>query len=413
MWEKLDVSFKDAEKVERPSLTYWQDAWQRLRRNKVAIASLIVIILIMLVSIIVPYLWKFKYSDQILDFSNIPPSFYIYDLGDGNYIYIKNEYKVVEVTKDGKLLKMAELINEDNINRTREYNVGGNIILVDYNPGFNANKELIELKIKARNDSSIDIKKIEKELQSVPKFKAYKNGEELTKSFKVRNKDYILGTDSLGRDLFIRVVYGARISLVVGITAAIMNFLIGVSYGAIAGYIGGRIDDIMMRIVDTISAIPLMLYVILLSVAMDSDGGLLTIIIVISAVYWLGMARLVRGQVLSLKVQEFILAAQALGASSNRIITRHLVPNIMGPVMVSITMQIPNAIFTEAFLSFIGLGVSAPMASWGKLCNDALSSFLTFPYQLFYPAMAISITILAFNLLGDGLRDALDPKLRK
>ncbi len=413
MWEKLDVSFKDAEKVERPSLTYWQDAWQRLRRNKVAIASLIVIILIMLVSIIVPYLWKFKYSDQILDFSNIPPSFYIYDLGDGNYIYIKNEYKVVEVTKDGKLLKMAELINEDNINRTREYNVGGNIILVDYNPGFNANKELIELKIKARNDSSIDIKKIEKELQSVPKFKAYKNGEELTKSFKVRNKDYILGTDSLGRDLFIRVVYGARISLVVGITAAIMNFLIGVSYGAIAGYIGGRIDDIMMRIVDTISAIPLMLYVILLSVAMDSDGGLLTIIIVISAVYWLGMARLVRGQVLSLKEQEFILAAQALGASSNRIITRHLVPNIMGPVMVSITMQIPNAIFTEAFLSFIGLGVSAPMASWGKLCNDALSSFLTFPYQLFYPAMAISITILAFNLLGDGLRDALDPKLRK
>lgn len=413
MWEKLDVSFKDAEKVERPSLTYWQDAWQRLRRNKVAIASLIVIILIMLVSIIVPYLWKFKYSDQILDFSNIPPSFYIYDLGDGNYIYIKNEYKVVEVTKDGKLLKMAELINEDNINRTREYNVGGNKILVDYNPGFNANKELIELKIKARNDSSIDIKKIEKELQSAPKFKAYKNGVELTKSFKVRNKDYILGTDSLGRDLFIRVVYGARISLVVGITAAIMNFLIGVSYGAIAGYIGGRIDDIMMRIVDTISAIPLMLYVILLSVAMDSDGGLLTIIIVISAVYWLGMARLVRGQVLSLKEQEFILAAQALGASSNRIITRHLVPNIMGPVMVSITMQIPNAIFTEAFLSFIGLGVSAPMASWGKLCNDALSSFLTFPYQLFYPAMAISITILAFNLLGDGLRDALDPKLRK
>ena len=146
---------------------------------------------------------------------------------------------------------------------------------------------------------------------------------------------------------------------------------------------------------------------------MDSDGGLLTIIIVISAVYWLGMARLVRGQVLSLKEQEFILAAQTLGASSNRIITRHLVPNIMGPVMVSITMQIPSAIFTEAFLSFIGLGVSAPMASWGKLCNDALSAFLTFPYQLFYPALAISITILAFNLLGDGFRDALDPKLRK
>ena len=412
MWEQLDITEKDAEKVERPSLTYWQDAWRRLRQNKVAIVSLIVIVLITLAAIFVPFFWPLEYSDQVLDFSNTPPSFNIYDIGDNNYIYVNNEYKVLEVTKDGELLKMADLVKDDKENRRYEYIVNGKNIVVDYSPYYNASKELIELKKKARKDPNIDIEQAEKDLENISRSVVYCNDNTITDSFKVKNKTYIMGTDSLGRDLFIRIVYGARISLTVGIVAAIMNFFIGVLYGGISGYFGGRVDNIMMRIVDTISSIPMMLYVILLSVLMNNTG-IVTIILAISLTYWEGMARLVRGQVLSLKEQEFILAAQTLGASTSRILVRHLIPNIMGPVMVSITMQIPSAIFTEAFLSFIGLGVSAPMASWGKLCNDALSAFLTYPYQLFYPALAISITILAFNLLGDGLRDALDPKLRK
>lgn len=412
MWEKLDNTLKDAEKVERPSLTYWQDAWRRLRKNKVALVSLFFIIFVVLAAIVIPFFWPVEYSDQVLDYSNIPPTFKIQSIGDGKYIYVTNENKVIEVTKDGKLLKMATLVKDDKANRRYEYNVDGKSIVVDFSPYFNANKELIELKKKARTDPSIDIEQATRDLENTPKSIAYCDGEVINESIKVRNKDYILGTDSLGRDLFIRIVYGARISLTVGVVAAFVCFVIGVLYGAISGYLGGKVDMIMMRIVDTISSIPLMLYVILLSVILD-DSGIVTIIIVLSLTYWLNMARLVRGQVLSLKEQEFVLAAQTLGASTKRIILRHLVPNMMGPVMVSVTMQIPSAIFTEAFLSFIGLGVSAPQASWGKLCNDALSAFLTYPYQLFYPALAISLTILAFNLLGDGLRDALDPKLRK
>ena len=206
-------------------------------------------------------------------------------------------------------------------------------------------------------------------------------------------------------------MYGARMSLTVGFLAALINFVIGVFYGGIAGYFGGRIDNIMMRIVDILSSIPMMLYVILIMVILGP--GLKSIIVAMSITYWVEMARIVRAQVLSLREQEFVLAAKLLGASTSRILTKHLIPNVMGPVMVAMSMQIPSAMFTEAFLSFIGLGVSAPMASWGTLCNDALAGLTSYPYQMFFPALVMSITILAFNLFSDGLRDALDPRLRK
>ena len=224
-------------------------------------------------------------------------------------------------------------------------------------------------------------------------------------------RQHWFGTDSLGRDLLVRVLHGARISLAVGFAASLINLTVGVLYGGIAGLAGGRVDNVMMRIVDIFYSIPLVLYVILLMVVIGP--GLKSIFIALGMVYWLEMARVVRARILSLKEQEFVMAARALGASRARILFRHLIPNCMGPIIITVSMNIPLAIFTEAFLSFLGLGVAVPTASWGVLASDALSAFRSYPHMLFFPAMAISITMLAFNFLGDGLRDALDPRLRK
>ncbi|HWR05295.1 ABC transporter permease [Sporomusa sp.] len=282
----------------RPSTTYWQDAWQRLKKNKLAMISLYTLAVIITIAIIGPWLSGLSYSDQDLSQTNKPPS-----------------------------------------------------------------------------------------------------------------AGHWFGTDNLGRDLFIRVLYGARISLAIGIVASLINLTIGVIYGGLAGLLGGRADRIMMNIVDILYGIPLLLYVILLMVVLKP--GLTNIFIALGIAYWLGMARIVRGQILSLKEQEYILAARTLGAGTWRILLRHLIPNSLGPIIITMTLAIPEAIFAEAFLSFIGLGVAAPMASWGVLASEGVTSLRSYPFQLFFPAMAISITMLAFNFLGDGLRDALDPRVRR
>jgi oligopeptide transport system permease protein len=191
----------------------------------------------------------------------------------------------------------------------------------------------------------------------------------------------------------------------------LINLTIGVIYGGISGFYGGRVDSVMMRIVDILYSIPVLLYVILLMVVLQP--GLTNIFIALGIAYWLRMARIVRGQILSLKEQEYVLAARTIGADHWRIIFRHLIPNSMGPIIITMTLAIPEAIFTEAFLSFIGLGVAAPMASWGVLASEGVTSLRSYPFQLFFPALAISITMLAFNFLGDGLRDALDPRMRR
>jgi oligopeptide transport system permease protein len=210
-------------------------------------------------------------------------------------------------------------------------------------------------------------------------------------------------------------MYGSRISLAVGIVCAALNFMIGVTYGGIAAYFGGKVDEIMMRIVDILYGIPTLIIVILLTVLFKDKGvnPLVNVFIAIGLTYWLPMARIVRGEILSLKEREFALAAKTIGAPNNRILFRHLIPNAMGPIIVTVTLEIPSAIFTEAFLSYIGLGVSAPVASWGVLASDGTEAIRSFPYLVLFPALAISLTMFAFNFLGDGLRDALDPRLRQ
>jgi len=236
---------------------------------------------------------------------------------------------------------------------------------------------------------------------------------------------HIMGTDALGRDYAIRVIYGTRISLLVGMGSALIVVIIGIIYGAISGYFGGRTDMIMMRIVDIIYALPDVLIVILLSVAMRDivrvstnqlvtklGAGMVSIFLVFGLLYWVGMARQVRGQILSIKEQEYVLASRSIGASASRIIRKHMIPNCVSVIIITAAMQIPYAIFTESFLSFLGLGVSMPMPSLGSLASDARTGLVSYPFMLIFPAMSIFLIVLSFNLLGNGLRDAFDPKLR-
>ncbi len=410
------VSDKEKEFEEfRPSLTYWQDAWRRLKKNKMSMVGLIGIILIILFGVVGPFLTSMSYSDQINDYKNLGPRLKIFEIEPDTYVTMSSDYSMLLIDKKGNLLERLE-----------EIEISGPVVTDEERTDFT--KILSPAEQKKRNDEAAKTRLkaymyngeevwldysgvVDKELEH-KYIITYKDNivTEVTKN--VMNRIYPFGSDNLGRDVLTRVMYGARISLTVAFVASLVNFVIGVTYGAIAGYEGGRVDNVMMRIVDIINSVPLVLIIILLMVLVGNQG-LWTIIMAIGLVYWVGMARLVRGQILALKEQEFVMAATALGVSRKNIIVRHLIPNAMGPIIISMTMMIPSAVFTEAFMSFIGLGVSAPMASWGTLANNALSGILSYPYQLFFPAMAIAITMLAFNFLGDGLRDALDPRLRK
>ncbi|WP_139489252.1 ABC transporter permease [Brevibacillus dissolubilis] len=297
-FQPISVDLRQAEQISRPSLSFWADAWRRLKQNKVAMVSMIFLIALIVCAIFVPMMSSNDYFTTDLAGKNKKPS-----------------------------------------------------------------------------------------------------------------AEHWFGTDDLGRDVFVRIWYGARISLEVGFAAAAIDLVVGVIYGGIAGFYGGKIDEAMMRFADILFAIPYLLVVILLLVVFEPGVG--TIILALTLTGWIGMARIVRGQMLQLKQQEYVLAARSLGADDMRVLFKHLVPNSLGPIIVTLSLTVPSAIFAESFLSFIGLGVSAPVASWGTMANEGLPAMKYYPWRLMFPAVFISVTMLAFNLFGDGIRDAVDPRLRK
>ena len=321
----------------RPSSTFFRDGLKRLMKNKVAVISFIIIVILTLTCIILPFFWPYSYEQM---------------LGMGKY---------------GKM--------EPSYNNLAPFQYGAT------------------------------------ELQRI------ENGEKIF--------PHIFGTDSHGRDYLIRIVYGMRVSLAVGLFASIIVLIIGVIVGSVSGYVGGAVDIVIMRIVDIIYSLPDMLMVILLASVLKLTlgnalvgtvfekigGNILSLFIVFALLYWVSMARLIRGQILSLREQEYVLSATASGAKSGWIIKKHLIPNCISVIIISTALQIPSAIFTESYLSFLGLGVNAPMPSLGSLASDALNGVSSYPYRLFIPAVVISLIVLSLNLFGDGLRDAFDPKI--
>ncbi|WP_281069372.1 ABC transporter permease [Paenibacillus shirakamiensis] len=234
---------------------------------------------------------------------------------------------------------------------------------------------------------------------------------DLMNTNKAPNSVHWFGTDDLGRDMFVRTWMGARISLTVGLAAALIDLMIGVIYGGIMGYFGGRVDEIMNKFAEILYSVPYLLVTILLLVVFEPSMG--TIILALTITGWINMSWIVRGEIIQLKNREYVLASRSMGAGSGRLLFRHLLPNAMGPIIVTLTLSVPNAIFSEAFLSYLGLGVQEPIASLGSMINASMSAWNLYPWRMLFPAILISLTMLAFNIFGDGLRDALDPKLKK
>lgn len=377
-WGRLETSEAGREKLWSKNRTFLGDVWFRFHTKPTAILGLLLILLVLLFALVGPGFSAYSYKEQNLSYVNLPPYFRAIDM-DGSYLYVTTNLKLIELDANGYVLGSLDKLQANDAAKQVTFSYQEREITLDYN----------QKPYTILND----------------------NGQRIESRKFLWNKTYLLGSDSLGRDMMARLMYGAQISLLVAVMAALTNLLIGVLFGSISAYCGGMVDNVMMRIVDMISILPLTLYVILIKVFLDA--GLSSIILALGTVYWVNMARVVRGEILSLKERDFVLASVTIGSSTKTILLRHLIPNAMGPILVTLTMLIPQAIFMEAFLSFIGLGLAPPLASLGTMCSDALATLRTSAYQLFEPALLICILMFGFNFVGDGLRDALDPKLKK
>lgn len=379
-WEVLEQSNEAREKIWGRNRSFAGDVWFRFHRKPTAIAGFVIIMLLMLFAFLGPLFTGRSYSEQNLGLVNVSPMMRVFETPDqSGYLYITQNLKLLSVNKDGSLGEQLGKLREDSARQMSIYNCGGAEIALYYG--------------------------------KTPYLVIDPDTLVIAKARTLWNRSYLFGTDALGRDILTRLMYGTRVSLLVAFVAAGVNLILGIVYGGIFGYFGGQVDMAMMRVVDIISTIPLTLYVILIMVLMGA--GLQSIMVALGTTYWVDMARVVRGQVLSLKQQEFVLAAKTIGSSAKTILLAHLIPNAMGSILVTVTMLIPSAIFMEAFLGFLGIGLQPPLASLGTMCNDATENLRTCPYQLFIPALVIVLIMFAFNFVGDGLRDALDPKLRK
>jgi len=330
MFAPAHIDPSKSEKIAKPSLNFWQDSWLRVRKNKGAVISLVVIVILLILSFVGPLITPYKFDTQNTDNHDLPPR-------------IQGLEHIHWLPFDGALTRKD-------------------------GTSYNA--------YEARH------------------VKQY----------------YWFGTDELGRDIFARLWKGTQVSLFIAFMAALVDMLIGVTYGAVSGYIGGRTDSIMQRILEVIVGIPNLVVAVLMILVLKP--GIVPIIIAITFTSWTSMARVVRAQVLKFKNQEFVLAARTLGASNSSIIFKHMIPNMFGVIIINTMFSIPNAIFFEAFLSFIGLGLQEPKASLGTLVNEGYKQMLAFPYQMIIPSIMIALIMICFNLVADGLRDALDPKMR-
>ena len=454
--------YQTADAITRPAMSYWQDAWRRLKENKRALFSLYLILGLMTFTLAGPYLWTIDPSAQDLDQIGmapganrnvtIAPTYQPWYGPTNNLVY--SEDNLLSLTLVGDATSQAVRLawkggwrktwqgtgpEPDNGQTNYGYKIYRTLFALNPDDAFGL--PLMETQNHYFEDRldlqptdyyytvvALDSQGVETDQFSIVQItvkrvitvlEAQKRG--LTKSGPVVEGEEIklslhpFGTDYLGRDMLARLIYGGQVSLFIGIFAPLLYVLLGVIYGSIAGFLGGAVDQLMMRFADFAVALPFLLFMILLKVVFGigpGESGVLPMLVAMVILLWPAPARLVRGQILQIREEVYVSASKLLGANTSYLVFRHMIPNTMGVILVTITFQVPSAIFTEAFLSFIGMGVAPPTPSWGSMCNDGIKSMLTRPHELFFPALFISITVLAFNLLGDGLRDALDARMR-